>query len=82
MRTIETTGTITADGVLTVHVPNDVAPGQHPVVIIIDEQTHAPEARAARDWPVGFFETTYGSLADDPIVRGKQGSYEVREAIE
>lgn len=29
-----------------------------------------------------FIEETYGSLADDPIERGQQGQYEVREAIE
>lgn len=29
-----------------------------------------------------FIEETYGSLADDPIKRGEQGQYEVREAIE
>lgn len=28
-----------------------------------------------------FIEQTYGSLADDPIKRGEQGQYEVREAI-
>jgi hypothetical protein len=32
-------------------------------------------------WP-SFIEQTYGSLADDPIERGDQGQYEVREAIE
>jgi hypothetical protein len=28
-----------------------------------------------------FIEKTYGSLASDPITRGEQGAYEVREAI-
>lgn len=28
-----------------------------------------------------FIETTYGCLFDDPIERGKQGQYEVREVI-
>lgn len=32
------------------------------------------------DWH-SFIEQTYGSLADDPIERGDQGQYEVREAI-
>ena len=38
MRTIETTARITADGTLTVHVPPDIAPGDHHIVVIIDEQ--------------------------------------------
>ena len=28
-----------------------------------------------------FIQTTYGCLADDPIERGDQGQYEVREGI-
>ncbi len=28
-----------------------------------------------------FVETTYGALASDPIERGEQGTFEVREAI-
>jgi hypothetical protein len=35
----------------------------------------------ALNWS-SFIEQTYGSLADDPIERGGQGRYEVREAIE
>lgn len=29
-----------------------------------------------------FIEQTYGSLADDPILREEQGNYEIREPIE
>lgn len=32
------------------------------------------------DWP-DFIKETYGCLADDPIERGKQGKYEIRETI-
>jgi hypothetical protein len=28
-----------------------------------------------------FIELTYGCMADDPIYRGEQGQYEIREAI-
>lgn len=34
----------------------------------------------AFDWHA-FIAQTYGSLANDPISRGEQGGYEVREAI-
>jgi len=33
------------------------------------------------DWKE-FVGETYGCLADDPIERGGQGSYEIREALE
>lgn len=29
-----------------------------------------------------FIEDTYGCLADDPIERGAQGGFEIREAVE
>lgn len=32
------------------------------------------------DWHK-FIEETYGCLADDPLERGEQGHYEIREAI-
>ncbi len=37
MKTIETTATVTPDGTLTARIPGDIAPGQHSVVIVIDE---------------------------------------------
>jgi hypothetical protein len=37
--------------------------------------------RAEPDWSA-FVKETYGCLADDPIERGAQGSYEIREAFE
>lgn len=44
-----------------------------------DYLAHQPEAPG---WPPGFFERTYGSLADDPIERPPQGDFEVRDEIE
>lgn len=35
----------------------------------------------ASDWHY-FIQRTYGCLADDPIVRGDQGKYEIREELE
>ena len=39
MRAIETQGTVSADGHLTVQVPLDVAPGEHRVIIVLEEET-------------------------------------------
>ena len=53
MRTIETTATIEADGTLTVKLPPDIEPGQHRVVLVIDEATTEPKKRAtAEPFPV------------------------------
>ena len=32
-------------------------------------------------WPPGFFEQTFGSLKDSPLVRDPQGGYETRDEI-
>jgi hypothetical protein len=32
-------------------------------------------------WPAGFFEQTFGSLRDAPIIRESQGEYETRAEI-
>jgi len=32
-------------------------------------------------WPSGFFERTYGSCQDDPIVIDSEGTFEEREEI-
>jgi hypothetical protein len=37
MRTIETTVTVTADGKITLQLPPDIPPGEHQIVLIIDE---------------------------------------------
>ncbi len=39
MRAIETTGVVSDDGKLTVDVPADVRPGEHRVVVVIDDIT-------------------------------------------
>jgi len=48
--------------------------------LCLDAQADA-EATDEHGWPAGFFEETYGSLADDPLERLPQGEPEVRETI-
>lgn len=55
--------------------PGEDAPQQ------VERSREEGERLDALGWPVGFFEETYGSLADDPIERLPQGELEVREAI-
>jgi len=42
MRSIETTVTVSADGKLTLQLPADIPPGQHRVVLVIDERIDSP----------------------------------------
>lgn len=57
MRTIETTATITEDGQLTLQVPPDLAPGQHRVVVVIEERAASLSKRSPLQfstYPVGL----------------------------
>jgi hypothetical protein len=62
-----------------VYVPDDVPDGDHEVLIAIASgATTSPMTR----WPDGYFEETYGSLADVPLERPEQGAFEQREPLE
>ncbi|HYO50105.1 MAG TPA: hypothetical protein VEW94_09670 [Chloroflexia bacterium] len=45
MVTITATGVVTEDGKLTIQVPANVAPGEHQVVVVIDEPAVTDEER-------------------------------------
>jgi len=64
MRTIETTATVGMDGSLSVEHAVDVPAGRHRIVLMIGDQVESDDHGS---YPPGFFEETYGSLADDPL---------------
>ena len=82
MQTIETTATVAEDGSVTIDRPVAVPPGRHRVFLLVDEQTMTAKLPDDLGWPPGYFEQTYGSLADTPIERPEQLPYEEREPIE
>ena len=51
----------------------DILIVMHPV-----EETEVDEF----GWPIGFFDRTYGALADDPIERPTEWPPDVRDEIE
>jgi hypothetical protein len=51
LRTIETTATVSPDGTLTARVPPEVPPGEHRVVLTIQEEL-APKEAEPFDFPV------------------------------
>ncbi len=62
-----------------IHVPADVPDGEHEIVIAM--QTTPAPAREHATWPAGFFEQTYGALADLPIERLDHGVLDERDPI-
>jgi hypothetical protein len=53
----------------------------HGIIKLLESDLSAGEAGTAPDWH-DFVANAYGCLADAPILRGEQGRYENREAIE
>jgi len=66
------------DGLLTLRVPTRLSETDVDVLVTVSER--GKEAQADLGWPPGYFETTYGSFRDGPLVRSEQGQFEVREA--
>jgi len=50
--TIEATATVTLEGKVTIQLPATVPPGNHKLVLVIDEQPVSPEQRTPFDFPV------------------------------
>jgi len=49
-------------------------------VVASNDPADVISANEALDWHE-FIEETYGCLKDDPIERGEQGTFEIRESI-
>jgi hypothetical protein len=46
-----------------------------------EEMTVLDKEAEALGWPPGYFEQTYGAFRDEPLERGPQGEYPVREEL-
>lgn len=70
MKTITTIATVTADGKVTLQLPPDITPGEHKVVLVIDEdiKTGKPETNKER-LPLNFPTISVGSWPDDLSLR-------------
>jgi hypothetical protein len=53
------------------------------IILPLDEESENGNAVEVdkNGYPIGFFEETAGSLADDPIERAPQGEFEMRGEI-
>ncbi len=78
MISVKTTAHVGPDGTLTLAVPTPLRETDVEVMVVVQPVALTKE----HGWPPGFFESTFGSLKDDPIERGPQGDYEVREALD
>ena len=68
------------DGMLKLEVPTSFSNSDLEVIVVVSSTTPQPENFDRAEW-LAFIEATAGSLADDPIERGSQGTYEIRDEI-
>lgn len=55
------------DGVLKLEVPVGVADIDLEVVVTLQTVEASINSEAGSEWPLGFFERTFGVLADEPL---------------
>lgn len=79
MTHIQLISKVGTDGFLRVPLPHEMKDQELEILLVI--QPIQPQVKRQTGWPPGFFEKTYGCLADDPIERAPQGTFEVRESL-
>jgi hypothetical protein len=88
METITLQKHVGADGILDLHVPLSVRDADVQVTVTYPSTRTALKketdfsSTTGSQWPEGFFERTYGSLANEPLEREPEGDFEIRDAIE
>ena len=65
METVKLRAHVGNDGVLKLELPTVMNNREVEVLVVMQAMTETPVDRLG--WPVGFFERTYGALADDPL---------------
>lgn len=80
METIKLQAQVDDDGLLKLELPTGMANRKLEVLIVMQPLEEAEVDDLG--WPIGFFDRTYGALADDPIERPSKLSPDVRDEIE
>jgi hypothetical protein len=70
------------DGSLQVAIPTGLPETDVDILVVVQPVgTRREEGLPVGRWPEGFFERTFGCLAEDPLVRGPQLVQEAREKL-
>lgn len=80
METFKLRTHVGSDGVLRLDVPAEMINRDVDVVVVM--QAVGERAVDALGWPVGFFDRTYGALADDPLERPEELAWDKRDDAE
>lgn len=84
MVSISVKARIKDDGTLDLHVPTGLPETDVEVLLVVQPlqgEVGGVKGAAKRTWPEGYFETTFGSLRDNPIAYEPPPHYELREEL-
>lgn len=83
MKSIKLSKKVGTDGILHLDIPVEIIDTEVEIMVIYQPLQSPIQPNTLDDlgYPPGFFEQTYGSCADDPIVIDSEGEFEEREKI-
>jgi hypothetical protein len=76
MQTIKLHSHVGEDGILHLDVPVGIADTDLEITVTVQPITAETETKQGKGWPPGFFEETFGSFKDDPLVIDSEGVFE------
>ncbi len=79
MNTLKLNARAGQDGIIKLEVP--ALPNQTFEIVLVLQAVEEEDVDKF-GWPIGFFEETYGSFADDPLDRGEELPMPVRDELE
>lgn len=83
MEAIKFTTRVGEDGLVQLRLPAEMSNQEVELILVVQAQQQDDVISVDEyGWPIGFFERTYGALADDPIERGEQLPVDVRDEVE
>jgi hypothetical protein len=80
MQTITMKARADRDGVVKLEIPTDLADREVEIVLVM--QALDKEPLDDMGYPIGYFEETYGSFADEPLERKQPLQPDARDEIE
>jgi hypothetical protein len=80
MESIHLKARVGPDGKLSLELPTQFRETDLEVLVVLQPVHTLPSEQSG--WPTRFFEETFGSLENDPLVRLPQGEAELREPLQ
>lgn len=76
MHSIKLHSHVGEDGILHLDVPVGIADTDLEITVTVQPVIVKTETDQGKGWPPGFFEETFGSFKDDPLVIDSEGVFE------